>query len=339
MLIPSLAQRLLSMSLVVGLAEPPVPTPAAGQPPAESTPAEPSPEPSPEPPAPSAPEGDEPSTEPAEAPPEASTPAPSTDRERAAALFLEGTEAYELGRYPVAVAKFEEAWKLAPEPALLFNLGQAHWRWFDVDPDIEHLRTARTFFQNYDKRMRSEEDYFPSEVNAFITALNTQIQAEEQKQAERDRPVIVGPSVEQLEAAEQRKLRRERNLRIASRINGTGIAFIVVGSVALVAGIGATIARVANGLILENTTGSDDANAPSLVSAREDADRRSAYQTAGQVAFGSYIAGAIFLPVGIGLRVGGAVIERRELGSTEKRGSRRRARVYPQPGALLTITF
>lgn len=296
-------------------------------------------------PADEAPDGDAPAegdTEPAPdvEPPE---PEPPSDRDRAAAAFREGTRAYELGKYQEAIAKFEKAWELAPEPALLFNMGQAQWRWFNIDKDIEHLRKARTLFENYDKRMRAREDYFPGEAQAFIRALEIQIEAEEHKLAEANRPVIVGPSVEELEEAEKRKERRERALRTAERMNAAGIALIVVGSVTAAVAIGGVAARQAYKLILDNTTGGGDPNTPNKVSAEEDERRRNGFLAAGQVAYGSLIATAILLPVGIGLRVGGAVIERRELGAPKRRGKKDRGssnvEASVRPGALLTIEF
>lgn len=261
--------------------------------------------------------------------------APLSDRDVAASLFAEGNEAYELGQYERAIECFERAWKLAPEPELLFNLGQAEWRWFDIEPNVEHLRKARTFFENYDKRMRAEQDYFPGEVNAFITALRTQIEAEEQKQAARERQALAGPSLAELDAAAQRKLQRERSLALAGRLNGAGIGLVVLGSLALAVGIGGVITRGANGLLLDRATGGDPST-PNILSAEEDARRRNAYLIGGQVAFTGLIAGGVLLPIGIGLRIGGAVIERRTLG--------RSAPAVPvsaslRPGSLLTIEF
>lgn len=272
----------------------------------------------------------------------------SPSLQRAEALFQQANAAYELGQYGKAASLFQEAWELEPMPELLYNLGQAHWRWFDIDPKIDHLRKARSFFQNYDKRMQGREDYFPSEVHAFVTALNTQISAEEQKQAERERPVIVGPSVDELEAAERRRLRREQNLMVAKRLNASGIAMIVAGAVAAAVGVGGVIARTANKLILDNTSGLDDPNLPSPISAREDERRRDAYLVGGQVAYGGFVTSAIFLPIGIGLRVTGAVMERRELGKRDRSGKglerqntppAKPVEAYWRPGSLLMIQF
>ena len=228
---------------------------------------------------------------------------------------------YELGQYAEAIAKFEEAWKLSPEPQLLFNLGQAQRRWFDVDPNIDHLRKSRTYFENYDKRLKSEPSYSRQEadyVQNMIEKLDAQIELEEQKEAERNRVVITGPSAQELEDLEKRRMDRERRLLMAKRLNGSGIALIVVGSVTLGVGVGAAIGRLAYKLILDNSQGNDP-NLPNLATVEEDTRRRNGYLTSGQIAFGALIAGAVILPIGIALRVSGGVIERRELGTPSRK--------------------
>jgi len=369
LLVPAVARAHELDAIAPAKPAPPAAAPPAAAPPAAQAPSEPSLPVSENPsveaiPGPETPvEGAGPSPEDGGPPSESTEPAPSTEgvdpqdtpeRQQAAALFMKGTEAYELGQYETAAALFEQAWRLAPEPAMLFNLGQAHWRWFDVDPKIDHLRQARTFFQNYDKRMQGTEDYFPAEVNAFIIALNTQIQAEEQKEAERNRPIVSGPTVAELEAKERRELRRAKNLRMATRFNAVGIAFIVVGSLALATGLAGLITRSANKLILENTSGSDDPNTPNISTQEEDERRRNAYLIGGQVAYAGFVSGAVFLPVGIGFRLSGGVIERRELGRRRRSGEDDADLAPPltdpkpepqpknvsfRPGALLTIEF
>ena len=339
-------ERSFSTRLLCGLLVATLPGTAWAEPPRSPTPTETA--------APAQP-GDAPETAaeaPSDAAPAEDEAAPeepvSTSRARAEALFQQANAAYELGQYDKAARLFQEAWELEPVPELLYNLGQAHWRWFDIDPNIDHLRKARSFFQNYDKRMQGREDYFPSEVHAFVTALNTQISAEEQKQAERDRPVIVGPSVDELEAAERRRLRREQNLMVAKRLNASGIAVIVAGAVAVAVGVGGVIARTANKISLDNTSGRDDPNLPSPIGAREDQRRRDAFLVGGQIAYGGFVASAIFLPIGIGLRVTGAVIERRELGKRDRSGKgaekpsatpTKPVEAFWRPGSLLTIEF
>jgi hypothetical protein len=130
--------------------------------------------------------------------------------------------------------------------------------------------------------------------------------------------VITGPSTAELDALERKRIQRERRLLASKRLNGAGIGLIVAGSVALGMGIGAAVARVAYKLILDNSHG-DSADSPNLSTLEEDRRRRDGFLTSGQVAFGSFIAGAIFLPVGIALRVTGGVIERRTLGKPSRK--------------------
>lgn len=291
--------------------------------------------------------------------PPAEDGAPATDtsdaRAQAAQLYREGTRAYDLQQYDVAIEQFEAAWGLAPEPELLFNLGQAYWHWFDVKPQIEYLRKARRYFEDYDKRMQGQEDYSSLEVRAFLTALTTQIEAEELKEAERNRPVIQGPSVQELEAAERRRIRREKRLAMSKRFNVTGVTFIAAGSVATALGIAGLIVRGASGAIIKTTSG--DAGGSNTTTAEDDERRRDTYLLGGQMAFGSFIAAGVLLPVGIGFRVGGGIIERQELGKRSTRSDdsdapkpepapaptslrrQRAVQAYVSPGSLLRIDF
>lgn len=68
----------------------------------------------------------------------------------ARAEYKAGSDAYALGNYEAAVGHFERAYELSGEPALLFNLGQAYTRWYDIDNDVEHLKKARRLYENYD---------------------------------------------------------------------------------------------------------------------------------------------------------------------------------------------
>ena len=246
----------------------------------------------------------------------AAAPDPDPTEQEAAALFREGSMFYELGQYEDAIGKFEAAWKLAPVPQLLFNLGQAHRRWYEIDPDIDHLRQSRTFFVNYDKRMKTDASYSAREadyVQNMIEKLEAQIELEEAKEAERNRVIVNGPSAADMEALEKRRLKRDKQLAASGRLNGAGIGLIVVGSVAAGVGLGGILARTAYGVVLDNSA-TGNPNSPSLATAGEDRRRRNGYLLSGQVGFGGLIAAAVFLPIGIGLRIGGGVLEKRALG-------------------------
>lgn len=291
----------------------------ATQPPAETTDGE---------PADGQPTDGEPTDGEATAPsePPAEEPAaeePDPTQQEAAALFREGSMFYELGQYEDAITKFEAAWKLAPVPQLLFNLGQAHRRWYELDPDIDHLRQAKTFFVNYDKRMNTDSSYSAREadyVQNMIEKLEAQIELEENKEAERNRVIVNGPSAAEIEALEKRRLEREKKLASARRLNGAGIGLIVVGATAAGVGLGGALARTAYKVVLDNSS-TGDPNSPTLATAEEDRRRRNGFLLSGQVGFGGLIAAAVFLPIGIGLRVGGGVLERRTLATGEAPGA------------------
>jgi hypothetical protein len=95
--------------------------------------------------------------EPAASEPAAPSPSPSDDAiARAQVLHEEGTAAYSASEYDVAIAKFGEALRVisadgvvaAPETRalILFNLGTAHDKAYDIDGDVEHLRKAHDLF-------------------------------------------------------------------------------------------------------------------------------------------------------------------------------------------------
>src|SRR5262249_18392557 len=66
-------------------------------------------------------------------------------------LFEEGSEAYNLGKFDVAIERFEAAYNLSHATALLYNLGQAYSKRYEVDPDPGFLRQARVLYLNFAK--------------------------------------------------------------------------------------------------------------------------------------------------------------------------------------------
>jgi hypothetical protein len=278
------------------------------------------------------------------------------ERDRAEALeaFRGATRSYELGRYEEAIAGFERAWELTAAPQLLYNIGQAYWRRFDVEPDVEHLRRARTFFRNYDKRMQGTEFYDPIEINRAIEQIDAQIEEREALEAERRRPVITGPSLAEQEAALRRRLERERQYRATRAYNATGVTFIVLGAASLVMGIAGLTTRVTTGAVLDNAGGGS--GGINLASAEQDSRRRHQYLVAGRVAFAGFVAGAVMLPVGVTLRLVGRSRTRRGLGDplaesgpepgtepepepVREREARRSSLSIEPSGGLLTVRF
>lgn len=242
-------------------------------------------------------------------------PAEAT-RAEAAEAYTQGSDLYELGKYPEAIVQFQRAWELSRKEQLLYNLGQAHWKWFDIEPDIDHLRQAALFFRNYDKRMRLTEGYDPVEIDNILKAIDAQIENEERKIAEANRPVLVQPG-----GPTEEELAWERRRRTTRALNVSGTTIIVVGGVTLAAGLASLLTRLGFKLVLDSSTASDGGF--NVASAEEDTRRRSAFLTTGQVAFGTLIAAAAILPVGIALRVTGAVREKQDRAQARERDQQR----------------
>lgn len=263
----------------------------------------------------------EPYTSSTEMPPSETTetpPAPEVEddpRAKAAAAFMEGSKAFELGQFSLAVEKFELAWELSHEPLLLFNLGQAEYRWFKVDGDPAHLRKARVYYENYDKRMRTSEGYEDDEIRAILRSLELELEKAEENKGDRVQRELAAKA-----EAERRAALIEREKRLVKGFNASGNTLIAVGSATLVMGFAGLMVRVANKVVLDNSSSGD--RGTNLSSSEEDARQRNAYLVGGQVAFAGFIIGGILLPVGIALRVVGEVKERRAL-AREKSGKQR----------------
>lgn len=67
----------------------------------------------------------------------------------AVAAYEAGSNAYALGNYEEAVAQFERAFEISHRSELLFNLGQAYSRWYDISGDLAHLKKGRKLLENY----------------------------------------------------------------------------------------------------------------------------------------------------------------------------------------------
>jgi len=73
--------------------------------------------------------------------------------QEAKALFLAGAAAYEQHNYVGAIRAFEGAQKLAPRPANLFSLAQAHRRQFYRDGNSAHEKAAIDYLREYVKEV------------------------------------------------------------------------------------------------------------------------------------------------------------------------------------------
>src|SRR5689334_15927907 len=68
--------------------------------------------------------------------------APEEAGRKAKEAFTEGMNYFNLGQWEKAVASFELAYKLRPDPTFLYNIGQAYRQWEKPDK-------ALFFYKNY----------------------------------------------------------------------------------------------------------------------------------------------------------------------------------------------
>jgi hypothetical protein len=68
---------------------------------------------------------------------------------RAREYFRAGAQAYSVGEYGAAIQAFEQAYALAPRPAVLFSIAQAERRQFFLLRDQQRLRRAIEMFRQY----------------------------------------------------------------------------------------------------------------------------------------------------------------------------------------------
>ena len=94
------------------------------------------------------------------------------ERDSARDHYVKGTRAYELGLYDEAIAEYTAAYKIKDDPALLFNIGQAHRL-------AGHAAEALRFYKTYLAKVPDASNR--SEVEAKMSDLAKQI--EQQKQA------------------------------------------------------------------------------------------------------------------------------------------------------------
>lgn len=77
------------------------------------------------------------------------TPSYADDRAQAKTYFAAGEEAYRSGQYRIAMQAFEEAYRLAPLPQILFSLAQACRRQYFVNEQPGLLRRSVELYRKY----------------------------------------------------------------------------------------------------------------------------------------------------------------------------------------------
>src|SRR5262249_44854808 len=93
--------------------------------------------------------------------------------DEAKTYFNAGAEAFDSGNYSVAVQAFEQAYRLAPRPGLLFSIGQSYRRQFHITHSPEDAREALTYYRQYLEKVpnggrRSEANSALNELESAV---------------------------------------------------------------------------------------------------------------------------------------------------------------------------
>ncbi len=134
-------------------------------------------------------------------------PALADDVSQARAHFSIGARAYEANQFGVAIEAFEEAYRLAPRPAILFSIAQAHRRRYYAERSDDDLLRSVDYYRRYIK-----DEPKGNRVGEALTALADLEPLAARLQSEPAAP----PGSEQPAAAKSNNAR----LLIAPSVNG-----------------------------------------------------------------------------------------------------------------------
>jgi tetratricopeptide (TPR) repeat protein len=108
--------------------------------------------------------------------------------------FVKGTKSFDLGLYDEAIAEYMAAYKVKPDPALLFNLAQAHRL-------AGHVADALRFYRMYLTKTPTAPNR--SDVEARISDLEKVV--DEQKKREQERSATLTAETTTSGTASERK--------------------------------------------------------------------------------------------------------------------------------------
>jgi len=94
----------------------------------------------------------------------------------AARLIEEADRAYRVRDFGTTIERLDRAYRLTGATALLYDLGDAHARYFELDRNPDHLRQARAFFRTYARRTEAAK-LDPGDARERVAALNRRIEA------------------------------------------------------------------------------------------------------------------------------------------------------------------
>lgn len=98
-------------------------------------------------------------------------------------LFREGENAYFIGDFDKAIARFEAAYGASKLPAILYNVGLTYYRRFSISGDVKDLKRARAVLQNFkleveqDPRLGNQDNVAKLlvEIDAALVELPTEV--------------------------------------------------------------------------------------------------------------------------------------------------------------------
>jgi tetratricopeptide (TPR) repeat protein len=105
------------------------------------------------------------------------------DTATAETLFDDGENAYYVGDFDKAIARFEAAYGASKLPAILYNIGLSYYRRFSISGDVRDLKRARAVLQNFkleveqDPRLGNEENVAKllAEIDAALAGLPSEV--------------------------------------------------------------------------------------------------------------------------------------------------------------------
>lgn len=197
---------------------------------------------------------------------EAAPPA-SAEKTRAAELFKKGSEAYLKGDFVSAIANLEEAYKLDPQPVLIYNQARAH-------EGLGHTDEAIRLYEQY----LSQEPTSPDRgaIEQRLTTLKRQ--RDEKLAAEKERAALEKERNERPAAPPPQAPKKHSVLPYV--VGGVGVAGLATG--------------VVFGLMAKGKE-SDGESAPNQLGAIDARDTGSTFATVANI---SFIAGGVLLAAG-----------------------------------------
>lgn len=260
------------------------------------------------------------------------------------ALYEEGRKDYNQKFTKAAIEKFEEAYKCAKNPLVLYNIGLAYKRLYDGEKQLEQLEKAKKALTTYVDAITQNPELGadPEEVKPILADIDAELERISPKDPEPEGPAPP-PTPDTPPVDPGKKLRV------------TGVALLATGGVLTVVGVGVAAAfgvrsarlnedlNGAGGVysqleagmcgltVMEDLPGADSSACDDLRGQRLEIKKDGVFANG---LAGGFTAVAV---VGLGLMIGGAVAfaKGKRTSAEWESGQQARVRVLPSPGGLV----